>query len=127
MDLLWHLLVATGKRPLALSEANNCHGYFAWYNNREVVIATSLLYRGLMNGTTSSYLREIKRQHEAGTLTQEQATEFIVITLIDQAMNGETLVNRLDELEGKMDKKFDELSRKIDDTIKHQKDHPSLI
>ena len=80
-----------------------------------------------MNGTTSSYLREIKRQHEAGTLTQEQATEFIVITLIDQAMNGETLVNRFDELEDSMDKKFDELSRKIDDTIKHQEDHPSLI
>ncbi len=80
-----------------------------------------------MNGTTSSYLREIKRQHEAGTLTQEQATEFIVITLIDQAMNGETLVNRFDELEDNMDKKFDELSKKIDDTIKHQEDHPSLI
>lgn len=80
-----------------------------------------------MNGSTSSYLKEIKRQHEAGTLTQEQATEFIVITLIDQAMNGETLVNRFDELEKNMDEKFDELSTKIDAAVKHQEDHPSII
>ena len=80
-----------------------------------------------MNGSTSSYLREVKRQHEAGTLTQEQATEFIVVTLINQAAEGETLVKRLGDLEKNLDKRFDELSQKIDDTIKHQKDHPSLV
>jgi hypothetical protein len=80
-----------------------------------------------MNGTTSSYLKEIKRQHESGTLTPEQATEFIVITLIEQATNGETLVNRLDELEKNMDERFDGLSTKIDKAVKHQEDHPSII
>lgn len=80
-----------------------------------------------MNGSARSYLKEIKRQHEEGTLTQEQATEFIVVTLMDQAMNGEKLVNRLDELERNMDKKFDKLSSKIDETIKHQEQHPSII
>lgn len=80
-----------------------------------------------MNGTTSSYLKEIKRQHEAGTLTEEQATEFIVITLMDQAMNGEILVNRFDELEKKVDDRFDELSKTLDAAVKHQEDHPSII
>jgi len=80
-----------------------------------------------MNGSASSYLKEIKRQHEEGTLTQEQAIEFIVITLMDQSKNGEKLVNRFDELENNMDKKFDELSDKIDATIKHQNDFPSVV
>jgi hypothetical protein len=91
-----------------------------------------------MNGSTTSYLKEIKRQHEEGTLSQEQTADFIVISLIDQALNGEAFVNRLDELEDasdqrfddlekSMDKRFDELEDKIDKAVEHQTDHPSLI
>ena len=91
-----------------------------------------------MNGSTSSYLKEIKRQHEEGTLSPEQTADFIVISLIDQALSGETLVKRLgkleraneerfDELEQSMDKRFDELSAKIGEAVDHQKTHPSLI
>lgn len=91
-----------------------------------------------MNGSIKAYLEEIKRQHEAGSLSQEQATEFIVVALIEQAINNEEVVNRLseielaqnkrvDELEKKIEERFDELSKKIDDAAKMQSEHPSLL
>lgn len=91
-----------------------------------------------MNGSIKAYLEEIKRQHGAGSLSQEQATEFIVVALIEQAINNEEVVNRLsgielaqnkrvDELEKKIEERFDELSKKIDDAAKMQSEHPSLL
>jgi hypothetical protein len=81
----------------------------------------------IMNGSASSYLKEIKRQHEAGSLSPEQIADFIVISLIEQALNSETSANRLDELETSMIEQFRELSSKIDKAVEHQTDHPSLI
>jgi hypothetical protein len=76
-----------------------------------------------MNGSTRSYLEEIKRQHEEGTLSPEQATEFIVVTLIDQAINGEKLLNHIKDL----NERFDKLDRKLDRSIERQRENPSLL
>jgi negative regulator of genetic competence, sporulation and motility len=90
-----------------------------------------------MNGTAKRYLMEIKRQHEDGTLSMEQATDFMVVTLINQALNGEELLKRLveleeahnvkhEELEKQINERFDALEQKVDTAVRRQSEYPSV-
>ena len=80
-----------------------------------------------MNGETSFLIEEIKKQHAEGTLSQKQTVDFLCLALARISNNGEKFVNRLDNLERIMDKRFDKLDGKVDKAVEHQTTHPSLI